>query len=27
VLYLIGDEQVTIVITSVTHRAGAYRAR
>jgi mRNA interferase RelE/StbE len=27
VLYLVEDEQVTIVITSVTHRVDAYRAR
>ena len=27
VLYLIENEQVTIVITSVTHRADAYRTR
>jgi len=27
VLYLIEDEQVTIIITSVTHRADAYRTR
>lgn len=27
VLYLIENEQVTIVITSVTHRADAYRVR
>ena len=27
VLYLTEDEQVTIVITSVTHRADAYRTR
>ncbi len=27
VLYLIEDEQVTIIITSVTHRADAYRPR
>jgi mRNA-degrading endonuclease RelE of RelBE toxin-antitoxin system len=27
VLYLIEDEQVTIIITSVTHRADAYHTR
>ena len=27
VLYLIEDEEVTIIITSVTHRADAYRTR
>lgn len=27
VLYLIENEQVTVVITSVTHRADAYRTR
>ena len=27
VLYLIEDEQVTIIITSLTHRADAYRMR
>jgi mRNA interferase RelE/StbE len=27
VLYLIEDEQVTIIITSVTHRTDAYRTR
>ncbi len=27
VLYLIEDEQVTIIITSVTHRADAYRTQ
>lgn len=27
VLYLIEDQQVTVVITSVTHRADAYRTR
>jgi len=27
VLYLIEDQQVTIIITSITHRADAYRAR
>jgi mRNA interferase RelE/StbE len=27
VLYLIEDEQVTVVITSVTHRADAYSTR
>jgi mRNA-degrading endonuclease RelE of RelBE toxin-antitoxin system len=27
VLYLIEDEQVTVIITSVTHRADAYRTR
>ena len=27
VLYLIEDEQVAVVITSITHRADAYRTR
>jgi mRNA interferase RelE/StbE len=27
VLYLIEDEQVTVIITCVTHRADAYRTR
>jgi mRNA interferase RelE/StbE len=27
VLYLIEDEQVTIVITAISHRADAYRGR
>ena len=27
VLYLIEDEQITVVITPITHRADAYRAR
>jgi len=27
VLYLVEDQQVTVIITSVTHRADAYRTR
>jgi mRNA interferase RelE/StbE len=27
VLYIIEDQQVTIIITSTTHRAGVYRTR
>jgi mRNA interferase RelE/StbE len=27
VLYLIADEQVTVIVTAITHRADAYRTR